>query len=288
MSYSVDPRDWSLPGVQAIVDRVVGAATPGAVVDLHDGGGDRSETVAALPQIITDLEGEGYSFASVCGYLTSGLPQVSAAYGFGQAPAAGPPVVSAAQFSGAAADAATGGYWLCARDGAVFAFDGAPFAGSLPGLGVSPAQPVVGMAATPTGDGYWLVGADGGVFAFGDARYYGSMGGTSLQAPVVGMAATPTGDGYWLVGSDGGVFTFGDAGFAGSLDGGAGAPVVAMAADPATGGYWLLGSDGGVFSFAAPFLGSEGGQQAGERFFAVAATTGGAGYLLAAGTHAPT
>jgi peptidoglycan/xylan/chitin deacetylase (PgdA/CDA1 family) len=48
MSYSVDPRDWSLPGTQAIVDAVVGAAFPGAVVDMHDGGGNRSETVAAL------------------------------------------------------------------------------------------------------------------------------------------------------------------------------------------------------------------------------------------------
>ena len=38
---------------------VVGAAFPGAVVDMHDAGGDRSETVAALPQIITQLRGEG-------------------------------------------------------------------------------------------------------------------------------------------------------------------------------------------------------------------------------------
>jgi peptidoglycan-N-acetylglucosamine deacetylase len=67
MSYSVDPRDWALPGVQAIVNSVVGAAFPGAVVDMHDGGGDRSETVAALPQIITDLESEGYTFVSICG-----------------------------------------------------------------------------------------------------------------------------------------------------------------------------------------------------------------------------
>ncbi len=49
MSYSVDPKDWSMPGVATIVSRVVAAAAPGAVVDLHDGGGNRSETVAALP-----------------------------------------------------------------------------------------------------------------------------------------------------------------------------------------------------------------------------------------------
>ena len=59
MSYSVDPKDWTLPGVQSIVSNVVGAAFPGAVVDMHDAGGDRSETVAALPQIITRLRGHG-------------------------------------------------------------------------------------------------------------------------------------------------------------------------------------------------------------------------------------
>ena len=51
----------------AIVHNVVGAAFPGAVVDMHDGGGDRSETVAALPQIITQLRAMGYAFVSICG-----------------------------------------------------------------------------------------------------------------------------------------------------------------------------------------------------------------------------
>ncbi len=78
MSYSVDPRDWSLPGVQAIVDRVVGAAFPGAVVDMHDAGGPRDETVAALPQIITDLRSEGYTFVSICGSPTAPVPRPSA------------------------------------------------------------------------------------------------------------------------------------------------------------------------------------------------------------------
>ena len=66
MGYSVDPRDWSNPGTQTVVARVVGAAFPGAVVDLHDGGGNRQETVDALPQIITGLRGKGYSFVSIC------------------------------------------------------------------------------------------------------------------------------------------------------------------------------------------------------------------------------
>jgi peptidoglycan/xylan/chitin deacetylase (PgdA/CDA1 family) len=67
MSYSVDSRDWALPGTQAIVDRVLGAAFPGAVVDMHDGGGPRYETVEALPQIITGLWAKGYTFVAICG-----------------------------------------------------------------------------------------------------------------------------------------------------------------------------------------------------------------------------
>jgi hypothetical protein len=41
------------------------------------------------------------------------------------------------------------GHWLVAKDGGVFAFDGAPFAGSMGGQGLN--APIVGMA--PTSDG---------------------------------------------------------------------------------------------------------------------------------------
>src|SRR5439155_1305389 len=47
-----------------------------------------------------------------------------------------------------------GGYWMVARDGGVFAFGDAPFAGSAAGIPLS--SPVVGLARTPTGNGYWL------------------------------------------------------------------------------------------------------------------------------------
>jgi peptidoglycan-N-acetylglucosamine deacetylase len=66
MSYSIAPTDYSRPGTEAIVQQVVAAAFPGAVVDLHDGGGNRDETVAALPQIVTDLKAAGYTFVSIC------------------------------------------------------------------------------------------------------------------------------------------------------------------------------------------------------------------------------
>ena len=68
---------------------------------------------------------------------------------------------------GMAADAQTGGYWLVASDGGIFAF-GAPFFGSTGSIHLQ--QPVNGMAAAPDGDGYWFVASDGGIFAYGGAR----------------------------------------------------------------------------------------------------------------------
>ena len=236
MSYSIDPRDWSMPGVTAIVSRVVDAAFPGAVVDMHDGGGTRSETAAALPLIIADLRAEGYSFVSICGYLAA--PQTSAVYAFGQAPSPGTPITSNTSYVGAAGSAS--GYWLVARDGGVFS-TGAPFYGSMAGQHLN--QPIVAMAATPDGGGYWLVAADGGIFSFGDARFSGSMGGTPLNQPVVGMAADPATGGYWEVAADGGVFSFG-APFYGSMGGQAtDNRFFAMVTSPGGVGYLLTGEN---------------------------------------------
>jgi peptidoglycan/xylan/chitin deacetylase (PgdA/CDA1 family) len=60
--WTVDPRDWSRPGVAAIVDNVIANAGPGSVVLMHDGGGDRSQTVAALDQILSHFSGRNYRF----------------------------------------------------------------------------------------------------------------------------------------------------------------------------------------------------------------------------------
>jgi len=65
----------------------------------------------------------------------------------------------------------TGGYWLVAADGGVFAFGGAPYYGSMAGQSLN--APIVNIQSTPDGGGYYLVGADGGVFTFGDATYAG-------------------------------------------------------------------------------------------------------------------
>ncbi len=63
LMYSVDPSDYLRPPVPTLVSRVVSAVTPGAIVLLHDGGGDRSHTVQALPLIIGALRAQGYTFA---------------------------------------------------------------------------------------------------------------------------------------------------------------------------------------------------------------------------------
>ncbi|GAB7552450.1 glycosyltransferase [Novosphingobium sp. 11B] len=78
----VDPNDWQRPGADAIVDQVlqqVHSATPENatnVVLLHDGGGDRAQTVAALPRIIAALKGEGYTFVTASQLV--GIPQARA------------------------------------------------------------------------------------------------------------------------------------------------------------------------------------------------------------------
>ena len=67
----VDPGDWQHPGVPAIVSETlkqVMSATPthtGNIILLHDGGGNREQTVQALPAIIEGLQRQGYRFVSV-------------------------------------------------------------------------------------------------------------------------------------------------------------------------------------------------------------------------------
>jgi peptidoglycan/xylan/chitin deacetylase (PgdA/CDA1 family) len=63
--WDVDPRDWSTPGVEAIKGNVVANAKPGSIVVMHDGGGPRGETLAALPGIVAALRHRGYEFVTV-------------------------------------------------------------------------------------------------------------------------------------------------------------------------------------------------------------------------------
>lgn len=65
INWDVDPQDWATPGTGAIVSRVLGTARRGSIILLHDGGGPRGQTVAALPSILRSLSSRGYSFLTV-------------------------------------------------------------------------------------------------------------------------------------------------------------------------------------------------------------------------------
>ncbi len=56
---NIDPEDWARPGVDEIVRRVKEQRRDGDIILLHDAGGDRSQTVAALPRIIDYLRSRG-------------------------------------------------------------------------------------------------------------------------------------------------------------------------------------------------------------------------------------
>ena len=67
----VDPNDWQRPASDVIVSRILSQVSDpdpdkrGQIVLLHDGGGDRSQTVAALPKLIDQLRARGYTLVSV-------------------------------------------------------------------------------------------------------------------------------------------------------------------------------------------------------------------------------
>jgi peptidoglycan/xylan/chitin deacetylase (PgdA/CDA1 family) len=63
LDWSVDPRDWARPGVSEIVSTIMKTTRTGSIILEHDGGGDRSQTVAALKIVIPRLLDEGYHFA---------------------------------------------------------------------------------------------------------------------------------------------------------------------------------------------------------------------------------
>lgn len=69
---NLDTRDWARPGVGHIVAAAMLRGHRGAIIMFHDGGGDRSQTVAALPQVISRLRARGYRFMTVTGGL--GMP----------------------------------------------------------------------------------------------------------------------------------------------------------------------------------------------------------------------
>jgi peptidoglycan/xylan/chitin deacetylase (PgdA/CDA1 family) len=67
--WSVNPQDFRNPGAATIRRRVLAGVRPGAIVLDHDGGGNRSQTLAALPAIIRTLKARGYAFVTVTDLL---------------------------------------------------------------------------------------------------------------------------------------------------------------------------------------------------------------------------
>jgi peptidoglycan/xylan/chitin deacetylase (PgdA/CDA1 family) len=65
VGWDIDPRDWALPGTNAIVATVLKEAQNGGITEMHFGGGPREETLQALPQIVADLKARGYRFVNL-------------------------------------------------------------------------------------------------------------------------------------------------------------------------------------------------------------------------------
>jgi peptidoglycan/xylan/chitin deacetylase (PgdA/CDA1 family) len=62
LRWTVDPRDWTRPGLHSILRTVREELRPGGVILLHDGGGNRSQTVRALRILLHKLRKQGYHF----------------------------------------------------------------------------------------------------------------------------------------------------------------------------------------------------------------------------------
>jgi peptidoglycan/xylan/chitin deacetylase (PgdA/CDA1 family) len=62
LGWVVDPDDWMMPGAGVIASRIEQQLTPRAVVLVHDGGGNREQTIAALKKAIPKLLDEGWTF----------------------------------------------------------------------------------------------------------------------------------------------------------------------------------------------------------------------------------
>ncbi|MSO43892.1 MAG: polysaccharide deacetylase family protein [Thermoleophilia bacterium] len=72
--WNVDTSDWSQPTADQITRTVLAQAIPGAIILMHDGGGNRGATVQALPGIITALRARGFEFATVGDLVVSDPP----------------------------------------------------------------------------------------------------------------------------------------------------------------------------------------------------------------------
>jgi peptidoglycan/xylan/chitin deacetylase (PgdA/CDA1 family) len=66
MMWSVDTLDWQRPSADTITQRIVAGLQPGAVILMHDGGGERPNTVEATRQVVPLIQAAGYGIRPVC------------------------------------------------------------------------------------------------------------------------------------------------------------------------------------------------------------------------------
>ncbi len=189
----------SLPGLgvhptQPITGIVAADTDKGYFLVGRDGGVFAFGTVPFLGS----LPGRGISVDNIIGIASTptgnGYWLVSATgtvYAFGAAHQLGTAKGTPSPVSAIAGTPTGDGYWITTQSGAVYGFGNATYLGSLPGLGISPALPVIGIVHTADTAGYWLIGSDGGVFAFGDAGFVGSLPGLGVHVSDV-VGAVPT------------------------------------------------------------------------------------------------
>jgi len=65
--WDIDPMDWRRPGADAISSHIIRNAFPGAIILMHDGGGDRSQSVQALEVVLRELSARGFKFYNIFG-----------------------------------------------------------------------------------------------------------------------------------------------------------------------------------------------------------------------------
>ncbi|OUO32877.1 polysaccharide deacetylase family protein [Olsenella sp. An293] len=63
--WNLDSLDWELPGVDTIVSNCTEGIWSGAIILMHDGGGNRDQDLEALPKILEKLQSQGYEFVTL-------------------------------------------------------------------------------------------------------------------------------------------------------------------------------------------------------------------------------
>jgi peptidoglycan-N-acetylglucosamine deacetylase len=70
--WSLDPKDYQESNPEIIANRILEQIQPGAIILLHDGGGDRTATITATEIVVPKLQALGYKFLTVSELLKVG------------------------------------------------------------------------------------------------------------------------------------------------------------------------------------------------------------------------